>query len=119
MKLKRAISTDPTNSCNKIWNDIQEYVSPWFIRRWAESRFANGDPIVNIPEAKIHHIVVKTTENEYIALLDKSIEIRSNLVMATINDISSYYDQFRKASMHIRLHDDNGYFNANGTQRTD
>jgi hypothetical protein len=90
-KLKKAISTDLTNSCDKIWDDIQQCVSPWFIKRWAKSRYANGDPTVDIPEAKIHHLVLKTTEDKYNVLLDRSIEIHSNLVMATINDVSSYY----------------------------
>jgi hypothetical protein len=52
-------------------------------------------------------------------LLDKCIKIRFNLVMATIKYVSSYYYQFQKASMHKRLHDDNRYFNAHGTQCID
>jgi hypothetical protein len=82
-------------------------------------RYANGDPIVDIPEAKIHHVVLKTTEDEYNALLDKTIEIHFNLVTATINDVSSYYHQFQKALMHIRLCDNKSYFNTNSTQSID
>ena len=41
-----------------------QIASPWMIRRWSESKLANGKPRVRIPMEKAHLIDLEWTEEE-------------------------------------------------------
>jgi hypothetical protein len=37
---------------------------PWTIRRWSESKLANGKPLVRIPNENVHIVDLEWTEEE-------------------------------------------------------
>jgi len=62
--LKHAIRTKDEEAQQDVAHQMVPIAKPWTIRRWSESKLANGKPLVRIPKESVHVIDLEWTEEE-------------------------------------------------------
>jgi len=62
--LMHAIWTEDQDAQQDAAHRIIQIAKPWTIRRWSESKFANGKPLVRIPKENVHLVDLEWTEDE-------------------------------------------------------
>ena len=66
--LMHAIQTEDEDAQQNAAHQMIQIAKPWTIRRWSESKFANGKPLIQIPKQKAHLIDREWTEDEHTEL---------------------------------------------------
>jgi len=64
LSLMHAICTENKDAQQDAAHWTILIVKPWTIRRWSESKLANGKPLVRIPKENAHLVDLEWTENE-------------------------------------------------------
>ena len=62
--LMHAIRTKHRESQQDVAHRVIQIAKPWMIRRWSESKLANGKPLVWIPTEDAHLIDLEWTQEE-------------------------------------------------------
>jgi len=62
--LMHAIRTEDEEAQQDAAHRMIQIAKPWTIRRWSESKLANGKPLVRIPKENAHLIDLEWTEDE-------------------------------------------------------
>jgi len=62
--LMRAIRTEDQDTQLDAVHRMIRIAKPWTIRRWSESKLANGKPLVRIPKENAHLVDLEWTEEE-------------------------------------------------------
>ena len=62
--LMHAIRTEDQDAQQDVAHWMIQIAMPWTIRRWSESRLADGKPLVWIPKENAHLVNLKWTENK-------------------------------------------------------
>jgi len=52
----------------EAYDQIKDISWPWTIRRWGETKDANGEPLVHIPELVQHDVRLQYTDDEATAM---------------------------------------------------
>jgi hypothetical protein len=71
--LLHAICTEDEDSQHNAAHRMIQIANPWMIRRWSESKLANGKPLIRIPKNNAHLVDLELTENEQ-AILNTLVE---------------------------------------------
>ena len=87
-----------------LWDELRDVVEPWFIRRWAETLLKNGQPLIQLPPLKLHHIAVTPTAAEKL-VLDNFIKNYETTSTSSRPSALDYYHRLRNISFHPTLHD--------------
>jgi len=61
--LMHAIRTEDEEAQQDVAHQMIQIAKPWMIRRWSESKLANGKPLVRIPKENVHLIDLEWTED--------------------------------------------------------
>ena len=67
--LMHAIRTKDEEAQQDAAHWMIQIAKPWTIRRWSESKLANGKPLLRIPKEKAHLIDLEWTEEEQAHLM--------------------------------------------------
>jgi hypothetical protein len=59
-----AIGTEDQDAQQNAAHQMIQISKPWTIRRWSESKLANGKPLVRIPKENAHLVDLEWTEEE-------------------------------------------------------
>jgi len=59
-----AIRTKDEDAKQDVAHQMIDIAKPWTIRRWSESKFANGKPLARIPKENAHLVDPELTEDE-------------------------------------------------------
>jgi len=59
-----AIRTKDEEAQQDVAHQMSQIAKPWTIRRWSESKLANGKPPIRIPQENVHLIDLESTEEE-------------------------------------------------------
>jgi len=62
--LMHAIRTEDQDAQQDAAHRMIQIAKPWTIRRWSESKLANGKPLVGIPKENAHLVDLEWTEEE-------------------------------------------------------
>jgi hypothetical protein len=62
--LMHAIRTEDQDAQQDAAHRMIQIAKPWTIRRWSESKLANGKPLVRIPKENAHLVDLEWTEDE-------------------------------------------------------
>jgi hypothetical protein len=62
--LMHAIWTEDQDAQQDAVHRMIQIAKPWTIRRWSESKVANGKPLFRIPNQNAHLVDLEWTENE-------------------------------------------------------
>jgi len=62
--LMHAIRTEDHEAQQDAAHRMIQIAKPWTMRRWSESKLANGKPLLQIPKENAHLIDLKWTEDE-------------------------------------------------------
>jgi hypothetical protein len=62
--LMHTIVTEYLDTQHDAEHRIIKIAKPWTIRRWSESKLANGKPLIRIPKNNSHLVHLEWTENE-------------------------------------------------------
>jgi hypothetical protein len=62
--LMHAIRTEDQEAQQDVARRMIQIAKPWMIRRWSESKLANGKPLVRIPKENAHLVDLEWTEEE-------------------------------------------------------
>jgi hypothetical protein len=71
--LMHAIRTEDEDAQQGAANRMIQMAKPWTIRRWSESKLANGKPLVWIPKVNANLVDLEWTEEEH-AMLKTLVE---------------------------------------------
>jgi hypothetical protein len=63
-RLMHAIRTEDQDAEQDAAHRMIQFAKTWTIRRWSESKLANGKPLVQIPKENPHLVDLEWTENE-------------------------------------------------------
>jgi len=67
--LMHAIWTEGEHAQQDAAHHMIQIARPWTTRRWSESKFANGKPLVRIPKENAHLVDLECTEDKQAKLM--------------------------------------------------
>jgi len=82
--LMHAIQTEDQDAQQDAAHQMIQIPKPWTIRRWSESKLANGKPLVLIPKENAHLVDLEWNEDKQAKLKTLVERYTSRVVLATV-----------------------------------